>query len=135
MVGIAQEDHGGNLAVEDKETLSWLKTATLADQWYMAPDETIAAKRRQDCPSLHSGDLLEDIGLCRCIVEQRGMGSAGPRPDTPGRKNACCKSYRAGTAPLLARYAPGRLFDVPVQMGWVEGPAEEDELNPIPVFL
>ena len=135
MVGIAQEDHGGNLAVEDKETLSWLKTATLANQRYMAPDETIAAKRRQDCPSLHSGDLLEDIGLCRCIVEQRGMEVLVLDQTRPDVKMPVAKVIVPGLRHFWARYAPGRLFDVPVQMGWVEGPAEEDELNPIPVFL
>lgn len=31
--------------------------------------------------------------------------------------------------------APGRLSDVPVQLGWVEEAIAEDKLNPIPVWL
>ena len=32
------------------------------------------------------------------------------------------------------RFAPGRLFDVPVEMGWRERPLAEAELNPAPVI-
>jgi ribosomal protein S12 methylthiotransferase accessory factor len=30
------------------------------------------------------------------------------------------------------RFAPGRLYDVPVALGWLERRRAEDELNPIP---
>jgi len=33
------------------------------------------------------------------------------------------------------RYAPGRLYEVPVKMGWLEKPLREDELNPISIFF
>jgi ribosomal protein S12 methylthiotransferase accessory factor len=33
------------------------------------------------------------------------------------------------------RFAPGRLYDVPVKMQWLKAPREETELNPIGVFL
>jgi hypothetical protein len=34
-----------------------------------------------------------------------------------------------------ARYAPGRLYDVPVRLGWLSVPTPEQELNPIPMFF
>jgi hypothetical protein len=34
-----------------------------------------------------------------------------------------------------ARYAPGRLYDVPVAMGWAASPTPEDALNPTWMFL
>ena len=33
------------------------------------------------------------------------------------------------------RLAPGRLYDVPVQLGWLRAPLAEDQLNPTPMFL
>ncbi len=33
------------------------------------------------------------------------------------------------------RFAPGRLFDVPVKLGWLDRPLTETDLNPIPCFL
>ena len=32
------------------------------------------------------------------------------------------------------RFAPGRLYDVPVEMGRCDSPLAEDELNPVPVI-
>ena len=40
-----------------------------------------------------------------------------------------------GLRHFWARFAPGRLYDVPVKMGWLKRPLREDELNPIPVFF
>jgi hypothetical protein len=31
--------------------------------------------------------------------------------------------------------APGRLYDVPVKLGWLAAPLAENELNPVPVFF
>jgi ribosomal protein S12 methylthiotransferase accessory factor len=73
MVVLAKGREDIDVAIADDETLSWLRTATLANQPYLAPDATIAPNRRQDYPTVHSGDLLEDIQLCRRIVEERGM--------------------------------------------------------------
>jgi ribosomal protein S12 methylthiotransferase accessory factor YcaO len=33
------------------------------------------------------------------------------------------------------RLGPGRLYDVPVKLGWLEKPLAEEKLNPIAVFL
>ena len=33
------------------------------------------------------------------------------------------------------RFAPGCLYDVPVQLGLIERPLSEKELNPVPMFL
>jgi ribosomal protein S12 methylthiotransferase accessory factor len=33
------------------------------------------------------------------------------------------------------RLAPGRLYDVPVKMGWLKVPLKEEELNPIGIFI
>jgi ribosomal protein S12 methylthiotransferase accessory factor len=40
-----------------------------------------------------------------------------------------------GLRHFWARFAPGRLYDVPVAMGWLERPVPEAELNPTPVFV
>jgi ribosomal protein S12 methylthiotransferase accessory factor len=40
-----------------------------------------------------------------------------------------------GLRHFWARFAPGRLYDVPVKMGWLDKPLLESELNPIPIFI
>lgn len=39
-----------------------------------------------------------------------------------------------GLRPIWPRFAPGRLFSVPVQMGWRRLPKRETDLNPIPIL-
>jgi ribosomal protein S12 methylthiotransferase accessory factor len=40
-----------------------------------------------------------------------------------------------GMRHFWARLAPGRLYDVPVALGWLPEPTNESALNPIPVFI
>jgi ribosomal protein S12 methylthiotransferase accessory factor len=40
-----------------------------------------------------------------------------------------------GLRHFWARYAPGRLYDVPPAMGWLDKPLAEEELNPIPIYF
>ncbi len=39
-----------------------------------------------------------------------------------------------GMRHFWARFAPGRLYDVPVSMGYRESPLAEADLNPAPVI-
>lgn len=135
MLGLSQGNGEGKLAVEDEETLSWLKTATLANQPYMAPDRPVAARRIEDYPSLHSGDLLEDIRLCRRIVEEQGMEVLVLDQTRPDVEMPVAKVIVPGLRHFWARFAPGRLYEVPVKMGWLQKALPEEELNPIPVFF
>jgi ribosomal protein S12 methylthiotransferase accessory factor len=40
-----------------------------------------------------------------------------------------------GLRHFWARFGPGRLYDVPVALGWRDTPIDEADLNPIPMFL
>ena len=40
-----------------------------------------------------------------------------------------------GLRHFWARFGPGRLYDTPVDMGWLPKALDESELNPIPLFL
>jgi hypothetical protein len=36
-----------------------------------------------------------------------------------------------GMRHFYIRFAPGRLYDIPVKLGWLERPRTEAELNPV----
>lgn len=40
-----------------------------------------------------------------------------------------------GLRHFWARYAPGRLYDVPVRLGRLAAPTRYEDLNPIPLFI
>lgn len=100
----------------------------------MAPDGTAAAGRREDHPCLYSGDLIEDIGLRRLIVEERGIEVLVLDQTRPDVEMPAAKVIVPGLRHFWARFAPGRLYDVPVEMGWLSKTLAEEEFNPIPVF-
>jgi hypothetical protein len=40
-----------------------------------------------------------------------------------------------GLRHFWAQLAPGRLYDVPVKLGWRNEPLTQEQLNPIPMFI
>ena len=40
-----------------------------------------------------------------------------------------------GLRHFWARFAPGRLFDVPVRLGRIAAPTAYEDLNPLPIFV
>ena len=46
-----------------------------------------------------------------------------------------CRVIVPGLRHFWRRLGPGRLYDVPVKMGWVKNPLTEDEMNPFPVHF
>jgi ribosomal protein S12 methylthiotransferase accessory factor len=133
MLGVAGDD--GKLNVDDDETLYWLKNATVGNQPYLTPDQTVPATRSADYVNRHSGDLLENIQLCRRIVEERGMEMLVLNQTRPDVNLPVVKVVVPGLRHFWARFAPGRLYDVPVRQGWLPQPLNESELNPIPMFF
>lgn len=119
----------------DEETLRWLRTATLENQPHLAPAPGVPPRHLEDFPNAASGDLLEDILHCRRTVESRGMEVLVLDLTRADAAMPVAKVIVPGLRHFWARFAPGRLYDVPVAMGWRDRALAEEELNPIPVFI
>jgi ribosomal protein S12 methylthiotransferase accessory factor len=135
MLGMADTGEGGELLLEDRETLEWLRHATVANQPHMAANPDQPLKRLGDYPIQHSGEFLQDINHCRSIIEAQGMEMLVLDQTRADVRMPVVKVVVPGLRHFWARFAPGRLYDVPVKMGWLEKPLREDELNPIPIFF
>jgi ribosomal protein S12 methylthiotransferase accessory factor len=135
MLGLVRAGEGGALAVEDGETLHWLREATVLNQPYVAADPVEPLKRLGDYPVRHRGDFLENINYCRRIIEAQGMEMLVLDQTRADVGMPVVKVVVPGLRHFWARFAPGRLYDVPVKMGWLKKPLREDELNPIPMFI
>jgi ribosomal protein S12 methylthiotransferase accessory factor len=109
----------------------WVRDATVEAHPYLRPHgvSPLAAAR---VAVARSGDLLDDIAWCRELLEQRGMevlvlDQTRPDIDVP--------VVRVVVPPLRhfrARFAPGRLYTVPVTQGWRATALAESALNPVP---
>jgi oxazoline/thiazoline synthase len=116
--------------------IDWWQTSTLANQPYLAPHPQLPPKQKADYLDLWHDDLLEDLLACQHIVESHGMELLvlnQTRPDIVGLKVA--KTIVPGLRHLWKRLAPGRLYDVPVNLGWLTQPHQEAELNPFPMWM
>ncbi len=118
----------------DAETSSWLKDATVKKHPYLKPQEG-ALRKLQDYKHTPTDDIREDVLRCNSLVEQQGLEMLVLDQTQPEIGLPVVKVFVPGMRHFWARFAPGRLYDVPVKMGWLDKPVHEDDLNPVPMFL
>jgi len=118
----------------DPETAHWLETATTANQPYLLPSEG-PARTAQSYPQNWSDDVANDVRACQALVQRAGMEMLVLDQTRPEVGLPVAKVIVPGLRHFWPRLSPGRLYDVPVQLGWLSRPLAEHELNPIAMFL
>jgi bacteriocin biosynthesis cyclodehydratase domain-containing protein len=121
--------------VTDEETVDWLRTATIANQAYLLPAPSVPRCSAASYPRSWSDDVTEDVRACQVLVEQKGMEMLVLDQTRSEIGLPVVKTIVPGLRHFWARFAPGRLYEVPVRLGWLPRPLTEEELNPIPMFL
>jgi bacteriocin biosynthesis cyclodehydratase domain-containing protein len=119
----------------DPLAVKWWQTARLSNQSYLVPDSKIIPKKSNDYLQLASDDLLEDVKLCQRIVESKGMEMLVLDQTRPDIGLRVAKVIIPGMRHMWKRLGAGRLYDVPVSMGWLKEALTEDELNPFPMWM
>ncbi|MFF8293456.1 TOMM precursor leader peptide-binding protein [Streptomyces sp. NPDC016309] len=113
----------------------WWTYATLANQPYLVADPREAARCPGSYPEARRDDLLADVEVARELARSRGMELLVLDQTRPDVGLPVVKVLVPGMRHFWARYAPGRLFDVPVHLGRLDRPTEPHRLNPIPMFV
>lgn len=113
----------------------WYKEATLANQPYLVPDQSVKPKVYNDYPKYCSNDLKQDVLTCVEIATNHGLETLILDQTRPDIGLSVVKVIVPGLRHFWCRFAAGRLYDVPVQMGWLSAPLTEEQLNPIPMFF
>jgi len=119
----------------DPLAVKWWQTARLSNQSYLVTDSKIIPKKSSDYLQLASDDLLEDVKLCQRIVESKGMEMLVLDQTRPDIGLRVAKVIVPGMRHMWKRLGAGRLYDVPVSMGWLKEALTEDELNPFPMWM
>ena len=135
MLGMAETLDGTDKGLDDLETIEWLKFARVLNQPYLVPDPAAPLRQIDELASHHSGDLLQDIQHCCACVEEHGMEVLVLDQTRPLVGLPVVKVVVPGLRHFWARYAPGRLYDVPIRQGQLPYPLGESQLNPIPIFI
>lgn len=119
----------------DPLAIQWWTTATLANHPYLAPDPKITPKVFTDYPYVLHDDLLDDVQLCQKIVEEQGLEMLVLDQTRPDIGLRVAKVIVPGIRHMWQRLGTGRLYDVPVKMGWLKEPLTEAQLNPFPMWM
>jgi ribosomal protein S12 methylthiotransferase accessory factor len=131
---LAKPEKGPDKEPVDPDTAHWLETATVANQPYLLPADgplRTAASYAHDW----SDDVADDVRNCQKLIERAGMEMLLLDQTRPEIGLPVVKVIVPGLRHFWARLAPGRLYDVPVRLGWLPQPLAESELNPVPMFL
>jgi ribosomal protein S12 methylthiotransferase accessory factor len=128
-------DHNSDdIGVDDAFFHDWFTTATLANQPYLVPDESAQSTQYSSYASC-SEDVRESVFRCQEIIERQGMEVLVLNQTRPDIGLPVTKVIVPGLRPFWARFAPGRLYDVPVMLGWHQRQLTESQLNPVHMFL
>ena len=124
----------GRPMIDDPLALWWWKTARLADCSWLAPEDNEPLRKASQYPVIESTDTREDVDYCRRLVEAKGMEFLALDQTRPDIGMPVVRVIVPGMRHFWARFAPGRLYDVPVTMGRREHPLAEADMNPAPVI-
>ncbi len=122
-------------ATGDPDLTEWVEQASLAVMPWLAADPAVpersTGQHRHDPPA----DLASAVDDVRARIEALGMEVLVLDQTRPDLGLPVVRVVVPGMRHMWARFAPGRLFDVPVRLGRLAEPTTFEDLNPIPVFL
>jgi ribosomal protein S12 methylthiotransferase accessory factor len=134
---VDQRDADGNTIyrTDDLETLDWCRTATLETEPWLVGDPAQPASTLASYQPLAGDDLAGHVEDCVARAGTRGLEVIVLDQSRPDLDLSVAKVIVPGMRHFWRRLGPGRLYDVPVQLGWFDRPRTEDELNDRNVFF
>lgn len=118
----------------ESELYPWFTQATLANQPYLVPAQG-PLKLASDYAQIWSDDIYQDVLHCVEVVKQAGLEMLVLNQTRPDIGLPVVKVFVPGLRHFWSRFGPGRLYDVPVQLGWLPAPLTEDQMNPMPMVF
>ena len=124
----------GRPMIDDPFALHWWKTARIADCTWLVPDPDASPRQGTQYPAIETADTRDDVARFKALVEARGMEFLVLDQTRPDIGMPVVRVIVPGMRHFWARFAPGRLYDVPVATGHRDRPLAEGDLNPVPVI-
>jgi ribosomal protein S12 methylthiotransferase accessory factor len=125
---------GGEYPYPDRSQQHWWTTASVQSEPYLLPDS--AQRRRQATDFAASSSTQPDVAAALVPrIESRGHEVLVLDQTRPDIGVPVVRTIVPGLRHFWPRFAPGRLYDVPVALGWRTQPCAEIDLNPISIFV
>lgn len=113
----------------------WLLNSTLESVPYLKGDEYSAVDIIKKYEGRCAPTITDSLQYIKQNIEKQGMEILVRELTQPDIGLPVVKVVVPGLRHFWRRTAPGRLYHVPVQLGWRSTPLEESELNPISIFI
>ncbi|MEY9876224.1 bacteriocin biosynthesis cyclodehydratase domain-containing protein [Streptacidiphilus sp. MAP12-33] len=126
---------GTGYGTDAPDVRDWLRTARTAELPYLRPRADRPASGPATHPYQPRADLREDVAAADEIVRRKGMELLVLDQTRPDVGLPVARVIVPGLRLHWARFAPGRLFEVPVATGDLDRPTRYEDLNPVPLFL
>jgi ribosomal protein S12 methylthiotransferase accessory factor len=135
MPAVVAAGNGGEYDWSDPDAVHWWRTATWDGMPYLRPDPAARPRTPGDYPHTPTDDLHQDVTAVQQRLEGLGLDVMVLDQTRPDVGLPVVKAIVPGMRGFWARFAPGRLFDVPVGLGRLPAPTAYEHLNPIPLFV
>lgn len=119
----------------DEVAVRFWKNQTLATQPQLIPDGTFPRRSLAQLPREAGTNLNENLEICLGVARRTGLDVLVLDQSHPDIELRVVRVVVPGLRHFWRRLGPGRLYDVPVQQGWLTRPRTEDELNPTSIFF
>ncbi|HAS40040.1 MAG TPA: hypothetical protein DCS93_06150 [Microscillaceae bacterium] len=120
---------------EDQTFIDWLNQETLEKNEYLKPAKVPAKDLQKDYATLCEPTIQASINHLLKVTQEQGLETLVLELTQPDIGLPVVKVIVPGLRHFWRRTAPGRLYEVPVKMGWLAQPLKEEELNPIGIFI
>jgi ribosomal protein S12 methylthiotransferase accessory factor len=114
----------------EKNSLDGKTPLRLADYPFLTPSPKPAAPPASD-PAFDRLETREQVAACVRLAERAGHDFLVLDQTRPDIETPVVRVIVPGLRHFYRRFAPGRLYDVPIRLGLRERPLAENELNPI----
>ena len=127
----SQASHG-RPRIDDPIALDWWTSARVKDCTWLTPNDLVRTTADYTPPD--SEDMRDDVEHCRVQVEAKNLEFLVLDQTRPDIGMPVVRVVVPGLRHFWARFAPGRLYDVPVNLGLRNRRLEETQLNQTPVI-
>jgi ribosomal protein S12 methylthiotransferase accessory factor len=107
----------------------------MADPQYLFPDNALPTRVYADFAEVQHVDLRDDITTCVQRAQRANLEVLVLNQTRPDVGLAVAMVIVPGLRHFWPRFGPGRLYEVPVRLGWLAQPLHEQQLNLVAIFL
>lgn len=128
-------DGSTHYRAENGEMLDWLKSVTRGANPWLCPAPGLDLLGPHDLPSGRWDSPAAAVDALTCRLNAEGIEVIALDQTRPDIGVPVMRAVAPGLRHFWRRLGPGRLYDAPVKLGWLDSAPTEADLNPFSIFI